>query len=81
MSNFGGPDAFDLYFVPRNRLYSRGPGMVGTVGGLEVLGELVFSTELENERLNAGMVDYMYVHRVLAAVEAPGVGDFLRTIH
>lgn len=75
-----GSDVFDLYFIPRNRLYSRGPGMVGTVGGLEVLGELVFSTELENERLNAGLVDYKYVHRVLAAVEAPGVADFLRTI-
>lgn len=76
----GGRDVFDLYFVPRNRLYSRGPGMTGTVGGLEILGELVFSTEAENERLNAGLVDYGYVHRMLAAVEAPGVSDFLRRI-
>lgn len=45
---------FHLYFVPRNRLYSRGPGMTGQVGGLEVLGELVFSTEAEKERLDAG---------------------------
>lgn len=75
-----GGDDFDLYFVPRNQLYFRGPGMTGTIGGLEILGELVFSTELENERLTAGLVDYGYVQRVLAAVEAPRVRDFLRRI-
>lgn len=71
---------FHLYFVHRNRLYSRGPGMTGQVGGLEVLGELVFSTEAEKERLDAGLVNYDYARRVLAAVEAPGVRDFLRTV-
>jgi diadenosine tetraphosphate (Ap4A) HIT family hydrolase len=68
----------DLYFVPRNRLFSHGPGFQGTVGGIEVLGELVFSSEDEKRRLDSGKVDYSYVHSVLAAVEPPRVREFFR---
>lgn len=71
---------FHLYFVARNSQYSRGPGMTGIVGGLEVLGELVFSTAAERERLDAGLVDHAYAKRVLAAVQPPGMADFLRRI-
>ena len=33
-----------LYFVPRNQMLSHSQEMTGAIGGLEVLGELVFSS-------------------------------------
>ncbi|MBF0144130.1 MAG: DUF4922 domain-containing protein [Magnetococcales bacterium] len=62
---------FHLYFVPRTKTFSRGPGMVGIIAGLEVLGEIVFSTENEKGYLDQGLVDYAYVERILSSVEAP----------
>lgn len=76
----GEPKRFNLYFVPRNKFYSHAPGIAGLVGGLEVLGEVVFCTEEEKLRLVSGQVDYHSVVRILASVEAPGVGEFLDTI-
>ncbi|MCM8595654.1 DUF4922 domain-containing protein [Accumulibacter sp.] len=73
-------DSFHLFFVPRNRLYSHAPGIAGLVGGLEVLGEMVFSTDEEKARLVSGQIDYHSVVRILASVEAPGVSEFLDTI-
>lgn len=61
-------------------LLSHAAGMDGTVGRLEILGELVFSTDGEKVRLDAGSVDYSTVAQILAAVEAPGVREFLRMI-
>jgi hypothetical protein len=69
---------FHLYFVPRNRVFSHAPGMVGLVGGLEVFGELVFSMELEKQHLDMARVTYQYVEQILAAVEAPGVREFVK---
>jgi hypothetical protein len=40
----------------------------GTIGGLEVLGEVVFSSDEEGQRLEFGRVDYHTVERILAAV-------------
>ena len=69
---------FRLYFVPRNVYFSHAPGMLGLVGGLEVFGELVFSSEIEKQHLDTGRVDYDFVVNVLRAVEAPGVREFVR---
>lgn len=72
-----GSREFHLFFVPRNRHYSHSPGMVGLIGGLEVLGELVFATEAERLSLDTGQFDYLAAARSLGAVEAPGVDEFL----
>ena len=58
----------ELFFVPRHRLRSQSPEMSGTIGGLEVLGEVVFSSDEEGRRLEVGEVDYHTVERILAAV-------------
>ena len=71
---------FHLYFVPRNKFVSHAAGMVGMIGGLEVLGELVFSSDDEKKRLDSGGVSYESIAQILKAVEAPGVREFLRTI-
>lgn len=69
------PDHFHLYFVPRDKFFSRAPGMVGMIAGLEVLGELVFSTEVEKKQLDEGHIDYFFVERILSAVEPLGVNN------
>ncbi len=61
-----------LYVAPRHRAYSYAPGFVGLVGGLEILGELVLSTEQEKQSLDQGHFTYENVSAVLAAVEPPG---------
>jgi hypothetical protein len=60
-----------LYFVPRDQMHSHSPEMAGAVGGLEILGELVFSDEEEKRRLDRGEVDYRTVERILASVNVP----------
>jgi hypothetical protein len=62
-----------LYVAPRHRSYSYAPGFAGLVGGLEILGELVLSTEQEKQQLDLGHFTYERVSAVLAAVEPPGV--------
>lgn len=59
---------FELYFVPRHQLRAQSPEMSGIIGGLEVLGELVFSSEEEGDRLARGEVNYHTVERILGAV-------------
>ena len=58
----------ELFFVPRHQLRSRSPELSGTIGGLEVLGEVVFSSEEEGQRLEFGGVDYHTVERILEAI-------------
>lgn len=60
-----------LYFVPRDRTKLRGDGLVGMIGGLEVMGELVFSTADEFHLVNSGAVDYSTVERILTTVRTP----------
>ena len=57
-----------LYFVPRHQQRMQSPEMSGTIGGVEVLGELVFSSEDEGQRLESGKIDYHTVERILSAV-------------
>ena len=42
--------------------------MSGTIGGFEVLGEVVFSSDEERRRLEFGKIDYHTVERILVAV-------------
>ena len=64
-----------IYFVPRNKFFSRSPGLSGTVGGLEVLGEFIFCTESEDKAIHDQKVDYNYLWRILQSVDAPRAKD------
>jgi len=57
-----------LFFVPRDRRKSRASGLSGQVGGLEVLGELVYSTPEEQHKLASGELNYFSLEQVLAEV-------------
>jgi len=71
-----GPDGgVTLYFVPRDRWKSRWNETYGLVGGLELLGELVFSSDDEKAMLDGSKVDYFYVERALASVHTPFFDD------
>ena len=62
-----------LFFAPRSRsngLASRQANLVGGIGGLEVLGELVLSTDKQKRLLDSGGLDYFTLHRALAGVAA-----------
>ncbi|MCG6873188.1 MAG: DUF4922 domain-containing protein, partial [Gammaproteobacteria bacterium] len=71
IASAGNDGALDLYFVPRDRIRARSPGMSGLVGGLETLGELVFSSEEEQQRLRSGDIDFEEIERMLAHVSTP----------
>lgn len=47
-----------LFFAPRDRRRPKSPHMSGLVGGLEVMGELVFSSEEEREAIDKNLVSY-----------------------
>ena len=64
-----------LYVAPRHRAYSYAPGFAGLVGGLEILGELVLSTEQEKQQLDIGHFSFEGVAAILAAVEPPGTAS------
>lgn len=61
-------DQTELYLVPRDQMRSHSQEMSGLIGGLEILGELVFSSEDEKHRLDRGEIDYHAVQRILAGV-------------
>jgi hypothetical protein len=72
------PDDGDiqLYFAPRNQMMSHSQEMTGAIGGLEVLGELVFSSSEEKHRLDQNQIDYHTVERILTAISVPGNINF-----
>lgn len=57
----------EMYVVPRDQARSKSPEMDGLIGGLEILGELVFATADEKRRLDTGEIDYHAVERILGA--------------
>jgi len=77
ISEENGPDV-SLFFVPRDRQKSEAPGLAGKVGGLEVLGELVFSTAEEQALLASGQLDYFDLEKVLSRVRTPLLSDNCR---
>ena len=60
-----------VFVVPRDQQRAHAPGMSGAVGGLEVLGELVFSTPQEWNRLMSKQIDYFTIENMLSAVSVP----------
>ncbi len=60
-----------LYAVPRHSLFSYAQGLAGLVGGLEILGELVLSTDLEKQNIDQGHYSYASIAEIIAAVEPP----------
>ncbi len=67
--------AVSLYFVPRNKFYTRSPGLAGMVAGLETLGEFIFSTDDEQRAINEQRVNYDYLRRILEAVRPSEDGE------
>ncbi|HAT48742.1 MAG: DUF4922 domain-containing protein [Nitrospirae bacterium] len=74
------PNLFDVYFIPRDKTFNHGPGMVGVIAGLELLGEIVYSTEEEKRSLDRGQVNYDFVERVIASVEAPRARELWQSV-
>ncbi len=64
-------DALALYFVPRDRSKSRAVGLHGLIGGLEILGEVVFSRPEDKELLDSGAIDYFTLESYLARIHTP----------
>ena len=60
-----------LYFVPRDRAKCHGDGISGLIGGLDVLGELVFSSKEDKELLDSGKINYFSLEKTLASVHTP----------
>ena len=60
-----------LYFVPRDRTKAHFQTLSGLVGGLEVLGELVFSSSEDKKLLDCGDVDYFFCEHALRGVHTP----------
>jgi hypothetical protein len=67
--------AVSIYFVPRNKFYTRSPGLAGMVAGLETLGEFIFSTDDEQRAINEQRVNYDYLGRILEAVRPSEDGE------
>jgi len=64
-------DDITLFFIPRDRSKSHGDGLSGLIGGLEVMGELVFSSQEDRELLDTGSIDFFSLEKTLASVRTP----------
>jgi diadenosine tetraphosphate (Ap4A) HIT family hydrolase len=60
-----------LYFAPRHRDRAKSAHMSGLIGGLEVLGELVLSTEEERFAIEHGKLNYPEIVRIYDDVYTP----------
>jgi hypothetical protein len=74
----GSREQMTAYLIPRHT--ARVPGMSGEVASVELLGELVFSTEEEQKLLDTGVVNYKYVEQLLASVRPPMIRRFLNSL-
>ena len=64
-------DQLQVFFVPRDKGRLHSPRMAGMVGSLEILGELVLTTENEKRDLDWGRIDYRSIARILADIRVP----------
>jgi len=64
-----------FFFVPRHRNKPQGDGLSGLIGGLEVLGEFVFSSEQDRSLLDRGQIDYFSLEKKLAHINTPFYQD------
>lgn len=60
-----------LYFTPRERNRTWSGGGSQLIGGLEVLGEFVYTIEEEQQLLEDGVVDYFALEKILADIQTP----------
>jgi hypothetical protein len=68
---------FFLYFVPRTRkTISIDQPLSINIGGLEVLGELVFTLEEDKNRLETGLLDFHSIEHILASVGSVTAASF-----
>ena len=58
-------------FIPRDRAGVQQDGLAGQIGGLEVLGEFVFSSPVEKTILDKGSINYADIEERLARVRTP----------
>lgn len=58
----------EFYFIPRDQQRPGSSGMQGIIGGLEVLGELVFISDQEKTRLKNGDVTYKQIAKILSCI-------------
>jgi len=63
-------DGVSVYYTSRDQ-YSHAAGFSGAVACLEILGEFIFSGELELKSLAEGTVSYAWLYDVLRAVAPP----------
>ena len=69
-----------VFLVPRHQHYPRATGLSGAVGGLEVMGEIVLTTDDEKRRLDSGQVTFDFVCGVLAGVDTTKAGAAFRPL-
>jgi len=60
-----------LYLIPRDRHKRCATGLVDPIGGLEVVGELVFSGVEEKQLIDSGEIDYFFIEEILRSVRTP----------
>lgn len=60
-----------VYFVPRDKELCYSPRMSGMIGSLEILGELVLTTDNEKLELDRGRIDYSAIATILGDIRVP----------
>jgi hypothetical protein len=60
-----------IYFVPRDKDLGHSAHMAGMIGSLEILGELVLTTETEKHDLDRAEVNYHKIARILGDIRVP----------
>jgi len=60
-----------LYFTPRERNRTWSGGKSDLIGGLEALGEFVYTIEEEQQLLEEGVVEYFMLEKILADIRTP----------
>ncbi len=76
----GGKNIYNFFLIPRDTLFAFSGGRKGVIGGLEVLGEMVFTDPEEFARMQAGLITYDSVYHMLRSVEAQTVSEHLRQV-
>jgi hypothetical protein len=71
---------YHLFLVPRDALFALSVGRKGVVGGLEVMGEIVFSEQEEFSRMQSGLISFDSIYHILRSVEAQTISGHLRQI-
>ena len=60
-----------IFFVPRDKDLGHSPSLAGMIGSLEILGELVMTTDAEKHALDNGEIDYHTIAGILGDIRVP----------